>query len=107
MISVSEDGTIAVTNLNSSEMHKLVHNFSINEQQRKRADQFMGDRNDNRGTKRRHSISQHFTMNQYLQLVKVKSQKVYSHTMTGQIEKILEVKNIVQLQQKLHVLPEM
>jgi hypothetical protein len=44
---VSEDGTIAVTNLNSGEIHKQLHNFSIIEKEKRRAEHFMIEKNKN------------------------------------------------------------
>lgn len=41
LISVSEDGTIAVTNLNSGEIHKALHNFTPNDKDKSRANQFI------------------------------------------------------------------
>jgi len=38
LISVSENGTIAVTNLNSGEIHRQLHNYSINEREKRRAE---------------------------------------------------------------------
>jgi hypothetical protein len=61
-VSVSEDGTIAVTNLNSGEIHRAIHNFSINERERRRAEAFMDERSRCRKEKRRMSIQQTFTL---------------------------------------------
>ena len=73
MISVSQDGTIAVTNLNSGEMHRQIHNFSINDRDRRRVDAFMEERFKNKKEKRRNSIHQTFTVNSFYYLVKAKS----------------------------------
>ena len=62
MISVSEDGTVAITNLNSGEIQRQIHNFSINERERRRAEAFMDERSRNRKEKRRMSIHQTFSV---------------------------------------------
>ena len=45
LISVSEDGTIAVTNLNSEDIHREVQSFMTYDKERSRADQFMKEKN--------------------------------------------------------------
>jgi hypothetical protein len=62
LISVSEDGTVAITNLNSGEIQRQIHNFSINERERRRAEAFMDERSRNRKEKRRMSIHQTFSV---------------------------------------------
>lgn len=62
MVSVSEDGTVAITNLNSGEIQRQIHNFSINERERRRAEAFMDERSRNRKEKRRMSIHQTFSV---------------------------------------------
>jgi hypothetical protein len=56
LISVSEDGTLAVTNLNSGEIHKLIHGYSTNDRDKRKIDSFMHERNKNLRERRRHSI---------------------------------------------------
>ena len=101
-MSVSEDGTVAVTNLNSGEIHRAIHNFSVNERERRRAEAFMDERSRCRKDKRRMSIQQTFTVHQFYYLVKAKPQKVFNYlAVEGQISKILEVKNLRELQEKI------
>jgi hypothetical protein len=45
-----------VINLNSGEMHTQLHNYTINEKERRKADTFMTERNKNFKDRRRHSI---------------------------------------------------
>eukprot|EP00347_Sterkiella_histriomuscorum_P013779 403363397 len=101
LISASEDGTIAITNLNSGEIHKALSTFSLQDKAKSRADTFMEEMNENRKHKRRNSITQCFQMNQFYHMVKVKSQSVYDYTAFGRIERIIEVKSIIKLQEKV------
>ena len=81
MISVSKDGTIAVTNLNSGDIHKQIHNFSVNEREKKRCDSVLTEMEENRKAKRRNSFSVGSgagnLFHGFFYLVKVKSQKVF------------------------------
>ena len=98
LISCSEDGTIAVTNLNSGEIDRLIHNFlpgdKVNQQ---RVDAAMHDINVNRAHKRRNSFTQYFTTNQFFKMIRVKSQKVFKYETFAQVKSIIEVKNIQKL----------
>ena len=96
LISVSEDGTIAVTNLNSDEIHNKTHNFTINMIEKPRTDNFMEERNENIKNRRRNSIN--FTYSRqfknYFSMVKAKSEKVFNYCAFGNIDKILDIKNL-------------
>ena len=105
---MSEDGTIAVTNLNSGEIHRLVHNYSAMSRKERggekgRIDAFMEERGKDKALKRRHSFCQCFSVNQYYQMVKVKSQRIVQYTTFSRIDKVLEVKDIqTEIQDKLN-----
>ena len=101
LISVSEDGTVAITNLNSGEIQRALVTFNLPDRSKGRADLFMKEVSENRKLKRRHSFASGFTMNQFYHLVKVKSQQVYDYCSFGKIEKIIEVKNLVKLQERV------
>lgn len=74
LISVSEDGTIAVTNLNSGEIHKALHNQlhnspsvedrGIDRIDASRADKFFEQKQET-GKKRRNSFAGEFSVNHY------------------------------------------
>ena len=102
LISISEDGTIAVTNLNSNEIHNKLHNFSINEREKRKADVFMSEKNLNQRERRRNSIQHHFTVNQYYYLVRAKSQRIFDYMTFGKINKIIEVKSLHMIQEKIY-----
>ena len=104
MISVSEDGTIAVTNLNSGEIHKLLHSFAnlTNGAEKDRTERVIHEINLNRTAKRRNSISQCFSTEKFFNLVKAKSQRVFSYASFGSIERIVEVKSIQKIQENIH-----
>lgn len=57
LISVSDDGTIAVTNLNSSEIHRLFHNYRTDEKYASRVNDFFEEKQQNYQAKRRNSFS--------------------------------------------------
>lgn len=63
LISVSDDGTVAITNLSSGEIQKALATFNLPDRPKGRADLFMSEVNENRREKRRHSFAQGFTMN--------------------------------------------
>jgi hypothetical protein len=66
LISCSEDGTIAVTNLNSGEINRQIHNFKKDEKvNQSRVDAAMHEINYNRAHKRRNSFTQYFTTNNF------------------------------------------
>lgn len=103
MISVSEDGTIAVTNLNSGELHNKLHNFALNDKDKKRADSFMEDeKHGYKKLKRRYSFASNFSVNNYFYLVKIKSQKVFQSMSFATIAKIIEVKNLPEMLEKFN-----
>jgi hypothetical protein len=82
LVSVSENGTIAVTNLNSGEIHKQIHQYTAQSKEKwngKRADSFFSERGKNREVKRRNSFSNDFSVANFYHMVKVKSQMVYSY----------------------------
>ncbi len=104
LISVSEDGTIAVTNLNSREILKEINNFKpvscnigekgLDKAEANRVNQFFELKEGKRESRRRNSIANDFSVNKYYNLVKVKSQKVFSYASFGRIDNITEVKNL-------------
>ena len=100
---MSEDGTIAITNLNSGEIHKQIHQYTAQSKEKwngKRADAFFNERAKNREGRRRNSFANDFSVANFYHMVKVKSQKVYSYAVGfGQIDKIIEVKNINAMQE--------
>ncbi len=60
---MSEDGTLAITNLNSGEIHKHLHNFTTSDKDKNRINQFFDEVSDNRKHKRRNSFSTNFSVN--------------------------------------------
>ncbi|CDW82512.1 wd g-beta repeat-containing protein [Stylonychia lemnae] len=101
LIGVSQDGTVSITNLNSGEINRALQNFNLQDKEKNRADQFITQVNENRKNKRRNSITQCFQMNSFFHMVKCKSQSVYDYSAFGKIEKIIEVKSITKLQEKI------
>lgn len=73
LISLSEDGTIAVTNLNSGEIIKNLHNFAPSDKDKNRINQFFEEASANRRHKRRNSFSSYFSVNHFYEMAKVKS----------------------------------
>lgn len=94
LISTSEDGTIAVINLNSEEIRHKLNNSTVQDRDKRRADQFMSEKNKNNQSRRRNSIQLHFSVDHYFQMVKASPQMVFSQLTFSPITKILEVKNI-------------
>jgi hypothetical protein len=82
-------------------MHRELHNFSINENQKERVDYFMDEKEINKRNRRRNSFSNDFTMNQYIYLVKAKSHKVFNYLTITPITKIIEVKSFSEMQDHL------
>jgi WD40 repeat protein len=79
LISVSEDGTICVTNLNSGEINKALHNFNVlsagigvDKHDYHRAEQFFREREESRKLKRRNSFSNDCSVQKYFHLAKVR-----------------------------------
>lgn len=108
LISVSEDGTIAVTNLDSNEIHKANRNFAaINPDKGAdkfdiiRADLFFDGRQENRTLRRRSSFSGDFCVNKFFHLVKVRSQRVFNCEVFGTVDKIIEVKSVNKMKEQL------
>jgi hypothetical protein len=80
LVSVSENGTIAVTNLNSGEIHKQIHQYTAQSKEKwngKRADRFYSERARNREARRSNSISNDFSVANFYHMAKVKAQMVY------------------------------
>ena len=97
LISVSEDGTIAVTNLNSGEIVQALHSYNQHREsviENSRIDSFFDERRRNRDVKRRNSFSGDISVSNFFQLTKVKSQKIFHYASYGEVDKILEIKNI-------------
>jgi hypothetical protein len=70
LISVSEDGTIAVTNLNSGEILQALHSYNPmtdNEVESSRIDAFFDERRSNRTQKRRNSFTGEFSVANFYQ----------------------------------------
>jgi len=105
LISVSENGTIALTNLNSGEIHKQIHHYTAQSKEKwngRRADTFFKQRSHNREVKRRNSFSNDFSVDNFFHMVKVKSQMVFSYAAGfGLVDKIIEVKSINAMQDQL------
>ena len=81
-------------------MHTLLHNFSINDREKRKADKFMNEKNRNQKERRRHSIHQHFTVNHYFHMIKVKPARVFNYASFGHIVKVLEVKTFADLMER-------
>lgn len=81
-------------------MHTQLHNFSVNDREKRKADNFMNEKNKNQKERRRHSIHTHFTVNNYYYLVKVKPARTFNYASFGQIVKVLEVKTFADLMDK-------
>jgi len=102
LISVSEDGTIAVTNLNSGEIHKAIHNYKgragseSSFVESNRVDMFFDERKKGlmEGKRRRNSFSNDISVSHYYQLVRVKSLRIFSYASFSSIDKIVEVKSL-------------
>ena len=60
----------------------------------------MNEKNKNQKERRRHSIHQHFTVNNYFYLVKVKPARIFNYASFGLIVKVLEVKTFADLMDK-------
>jgi hypothetical protein len=93
LISVSEDGTIAVTNLNSGEIVQTLHSQQSSHHKNPdnaRADMFF----EQRERKRRNSFSCDFSVANFFEFVKVKSQRIFHYAAYGQIDRVIEVKNL-------------
>ena len=111
LICVSEDGTISVTNLNSGEIYKAVHNYTarggdvkgIDRLDGSRADQFFEEKHSQKGLRRRNSFSNDFSVNHYYHLVKVRPQKIFFNAAFSKVDKVIEVKNLSSIREMLSV----
>lgn len=104
LISVSEDGTIAVTNLNSGEIVQALHGYNHHREsaiENSRIDSFFDERRRNREFKRRNSFSGDISVSNFFQLTKIKSQKIFHYASYGEVDKILEIKNINAITQQI------
>ena len=104
LISVSEDGTIAVTNLNSGEIVQALHSYNHHREsaiENSRIDSFFDERRRNRESKRRNSFTGDISVSNFFRLTKVKSQKIFHYASYGEVDKILEIKNINAITQQI------
>ena len=81
-MSVSEDGTICVTDLKSEEIrHKVVSSVHKGGDgdftNKRRTDQFMNDRNQNVRTQRRHSVTQFFSTEEYFKYERIQANEIF------------------------------
>ena len=85
---------MAITDLVSGDIRRRKETFRQNERERKRADDFMAEKNSNVRNKRRNSVQNIFTVNSYFSYVRVRATKVFDYLSPSPIIKVLEVKKI-------------
>lgn len=104
MIAGSEDGTISVTDLSSKEINEQLANFPVNrndDPEKLRADKFLEEREHNSRLKRRHSVSDHLSLQHYFNLVRVQPLQVLQNCSFGPISGIIEVQILQNSQMSL------
>jgi len=66
----------------------------VNDRDKKRAEDCLIERNNNRKEKRRNSVHTHFSVRNYYYLVRSKSKKIFSYACGGGVKRIYEIKDM-------------
>ena len=84
--------------MNAGDIVQVLNNFSIrrNDNVKKRIDQFMNEREENQGRRRRHSFSGHYQFQKYFNMVKINPMKTFEYSSYGLIRRVLEVQILQQ-----------
>jgi len=100
LISTSADGSICVTDLKSEAVtQKLASAASApqaNTSAKRRTDQFMHEKSKNMRLKRRHSVTQYFTAQDFFQYERVSATQVFSEVVFSEITHVFRVKSLTE-----------
>lgn len=96
LFSVSEDGTICATDLKSEDVVRKMYQKKASQttqtSQKRRTDQFMNEKGKNMRQQRRHSVSQHFSAENFFKYERVKATEIFDEAAFSPIKHIFRVK---------------